>query len=148
MRIYMDMCCLNRPFDDLSQDRVYLEAEAVLTIIAHCERGEWALVSSGIIDFELSKLKDVERLEQVQTLLVTTIERLMLTPQAEKRAVSFQDLGLKPFDSLHLALAESYGLDVFLTTDDRLLRSVKKMDLKIAVSNPVSWLMEVNKDEW
>jgi hypothetical protein len=30
MKIYLDNCCLNRPFDDLSQDRVYLEAEAIL----------------------------------------------------------------------------------------------------------------------
>lgn len=27
----MDVCCLNRPFDDLSKDRVYLEAESVMT---------------------------------------------------------------------------------------------------------------------
>ena len=29
MRVYLDVCCLNRPFDDLSQKRVYAEAEAV-----------------------------------------------------------------------------------------------------------------------
>jgi hypothetical protein len=27
-RIYSDVCCLNRPFDDSSQDRIRLEAEA------------------------------------------------------------------------------------------------------------------------
>ena len=27
-RIYLDVCCLNRPFDDQSQDRVRLDAEA------------------------------------------------------------------------------------------------------------------------
>lgn len=27
--IYMDNCCLNRPFDDLSNDKVRLESEAV-----------------------------------------------------------------------------------------------------------------------
>ncbi|MGQ0592841.1 MAG: PIN domain-containing protein, partial [Gammaproteobacteria bacterium] len=26
-RIYLDACCLNRPFDDQQQDRVRLEAE-------------------------------------------------------------------------------------------------------------------------
>ena len=31
MKIYMDVCCLNHPFDDLSQDSVYLEAEAAYT---------------------------------------------------------------------------------------------------------------------
>ncbi|MDR0764761.1 MAG: hypothetical protein LBE65_04120 [Synergistaceae bacterium] len=32
MRVYLDNCCYNRPFDDLSQDRVYLEAEAVMAV--------------------------------------------------------------------------------------------------------------------
>lgn len=32
MRIYMDNCCLNRPFDDQSKIRIRLESEAVLFI--------------------------------------------------------------------------------------------------------------------
>ena len=145
MRIYMDVCCLNRPFDDLSQDRVYLEAEAVLSIISHCEKGSWTLISSGIIDYELSRLSDAERLEQVYTLYAAASERIKLTSQAEKLAAFFQKNGLKPFDSLHLALAESNGIDVFLTTDDSLLRATSKIDLKLKAANPVSWLMEVNE---
>ena len=107
MRIYMDLCCLNRPFDDLSQDRVYLEAEAVLSIISRCEEGKWVLVSSGAIDFELLKLPDMDRFEQIQTLYSVASERIKLTEQTEKRASFFQQNGLKPFDSLHLALAET-----------------------------------------
>ena len=143
----MDVCCLNRPFDDLSQDRVYLEAEAVLSIISHCEKGEWTLISSGIIDYELSKLSEMDRWEQVQTLCAVASERIMLTAQAEQCAVSFQQRGLKPFDSLHLALAETSEVDVFLTTDDRLLQTAIGMNLKIKVANPVSWLMEVISGE-
>jgi len=143
----MDVCCLNRPFDSLSQDRVYLEAEAVLSIISHCERGEWTLVASGMIDYELSKLFDADRFEQVQALYAAAGERITLTEQAEKRAAFLQHNGLKPFDSLHVALAETNGMDVFLTTDDRLVRTASKMDLKIKIDNPVSWLMEVMHDE-
>ena len=146
-KIYMDVCCLNRPFDDLSQDRVYIETEAILTIISHCQRGEWTLVSSGIVEFELSTIRDTWRLEHVQRLLTASHKRIKLTPQAEERAIYFQNHGLKAFDSLHLALAESYGLDVFLTTDDRLLRAAKKIALKIKAMNPVTWLMEVKRDE-
>ena len=29
MRLYLDSCCLNRPFDDQNQLRVRLEAEAI-----------------------------------------------------------------------------------------------------------------------
>ena len=143
MRIYMDVCCLNRPFDDLSQDRVYLEAEAVLSIISHCEKGRWNLLASGIIEYELSKISDAARLEQVEALYAAAHERIALTTPMEALAVSFQASGLKPIDSLHLALAETINADVFLTTDDRLLRVANKLGLKIKVTNPVSWLMEV-----
>lgn len=34
MLIYLDMCCLKRPFDDQSQPRIRLESEAVLTLLA------------------------------------------------------------------------------------------------------------------
>jgi len=147
MRIYMDVCCLNRPFDDLSQDRIYLEAEAVLSIISHCEKGEWTLIASGIIDYELSKLPDVDRLEQIQTLYSTAYEWIQLTEQSVQRAAFFQQHGLKSFDSLHLAVAEANEVDVFLTTDDHLLHVAGTMDLVIKAANPVTWLMEVMKNE-
>jgi predicted nucleic acid-binding protein len=147
MRIYLDNCCLNRPFDNLLQDRVYLEAEAILSIVSRCEEGEWELLGSGIIELELSKLTNTERLGQVQTLYSAARTRVIMTPWAESRAAFFQQKGVKPFDSLHLALAETGGADVFLTTDDRLLRSASKIELKTKVANPVSWLMEVTNNE-
>lgn len=147
MRIYMDACCLNRPFDDLSQDRVYLEAEATLSIISHCEKRSWVLLANSIIDYELSKIPDADRYESVQALYLAAHERIPLTEQTEQRAAYLLSQGLKPFDSLHLALAEAHGADVFLTTDDRLLRAAKKLNIAIEVANPVSWLMEVLKNE-
>ena len=146
-RIYMDVCCLNRPFDDLSQDRVNLEAEAVLSIISHCENSAWSLIASSAIDDELSNISDTERLEQVQTLYSVADNRIILTDQAESRALFFNQNGMKPFDSLHLALAETSGADVFLTTDDRLLRTVNRLEISIKTANPVSWLMEVMENE-
>jgi len=41
MRIYLDNCCLNRPYDDLRDDAVRMEAEAVIAIIDRCEKGVW-----------------------------------------------------------------------------------------------------------
>ncbi len=57
MRIYMDVCCLNRPFDDQYQDRIKIEAEAVLAILFHCQKG-WQLISSDIVDIEISKTQN------------------------------------------------------------------------------------------
>lgn len=147
MKIYLDNCCLNRPFDDLSQDRVYLEAEAVLAIISRCESGEWELMTSGIIEFELSKMTNAERLIQVQNLYSFARSYIELTPKIETRASFLQSQGIKIFDSFHLASAEIGGAKVFLTTDDQLQRASNKIALEIKVDNPVSWLMEVFNNE-
>jgi predicted nucleic acid-binding protein len=147
MRIYLDNCCYNRPFDDLSQDRVYLEAEAVMTIISHCERGDWTLVTSGVVEYEASRISDSDKLESVRELCAVASERVVLTDEAVSRADYFRQNGLCNFDSLHLAVAETNHVDVFLTTDDRLLRAAQRLGLKIKVTNPVTWLMEVLNDE-
>ncbi len=143
--IYMDVCCLNRPFDDQTQDRIYLEAEAVLSILSHCKNKEWTLVSSNVIDFELSRMTNEEKAEKVRALYSAARKRVMLTPQAIERAEFFQKQGLQLFDSLHLATAESSKLSVFLTTDDKLLRKALSFELTIPVANPVTWMMEVLK---
>ena len=147
MKIYMDVCCYNRPFDDLSQDRIYLEAEAILSIISHCENGDWILLSSGIIDYELSRISNSDRLEKIQALYENASIRLKLTTEAEERAKYFQSCGIKPFDSLHLALAETSNADVFISTDDKLIRTANRIGTKIKVVNPVTWVMEVTSDE-
>ena len=47
MRIYLDTCCLNRPFDDQSQDRVRSEAAAVSEILNAVRRGERSLYNGN-----------------------------------------------------------------------------------------------------
>ena len=147
MKIYMDVCCLSRPFDDVSQNRVYLEAEAVSRIIFYCKKGRWILMASSIIDMEIGKIPDVDKFLKVVLLYAVAKERIKLTRCILDRAAVFQQSGLRPFDSVHLALAEASGANIFLTTDDRLLRAASGMELHIKIANPVSWLMEVMKDE-
>lgn len=115
--------------------------------MARCEKGEWELFGSGVLELEMSKLTNAERLEHVQTLYATARTRISIAPEAECRAAFFHQAGMKPFDSLHLAVAETGGADVFLTTDDRLLRAAKRMEMKIQAENPVTWLMEVTNNE-
>jgi predicted nucleic acid-binding protein len=143
----MDVCCLGRPFDDLSQDKIYLEAEAVLAIISRCENAEWILVSSAIIDVELSKLRDIGKLEKIQAIYATAKERFSMSPQVEQRAEFLRKHGIKEFDSFHMAIAEIRGADVLLTTDDRFLRAASKLKLNIKISNPVTWFMGVIENE-
>lgn len=52
MKIYLDNCCFNRPFDDQSQIRIKLESEAKLKIQNKIQEGSLELVWSYIVEAE------------------------------------------------------------------------------------------------
>ncbi len=145
MRVYLDVCCLNRPFDDQTQDKIRLESEAVLTILSHCQSGEWKLVGSEVVDFEISKIPDGERKQRVSILAGLVEFNVIVDEAIKERAVKLQTLGFKPFDALHIACAERGDVDVFLTTDDKLLQKALKNNvlIKIRIANPLKWITEV-----
>jgi DNA-binding helix-hairpin-helix protein with protein kinase domain len=54
-RVYLDICCFKRPFDDASVERIRREAEAVASILAAAEAGLVKLVRSPAHDFKGDK---------------------------------------------------------------------------------------------
>ena len=68
-------------------------------------------------------------------------------PRCGNRAEELQGRGIKEFDSLHLAVAEVANIDVFLTTDDALLKATERISTNIIVDNPVTWFMGVLRNE-
>jgi hypothetical protein len=79
VRIYLDVSCLNRPYDDQGQVRIRLEAEATSTILGMCERGEWEQVSSEMARIEIDAMPDPVRRARVQLLLPKPKDLLKLT---------------------------------------------------------------------
>ena len=61
MKIYLDVCCLCRPFDDQMIGRIRLEVTAIQEIIRRCATREFSLVTSEAIDEELSKIPDIRK---------------------------------------------------------------------------------------
>ena len=55
MRIYLDNCSFNRPYDDQTQIRVALEAHAKLHIQERVKDGELELIGSYTLDYEISR---------------------------------------------------------------------------------------------
>lgn len=72
-------------------------------------------------------------------------ERLELSDSILQQAEQLQQLGFTTYDALHLTFAEFADVDVFLTTDDKLLRRAQRLreEIKIPVANPLTWLQEV-----
>ncbi len=140
----MDACCFNRPFDDLRQERVLLESEAVLAILQRCRAGKWKLAASEMLEFELTRIPNREKRGRVLALYtIAEGSPLLLTPEIEAKALEYADTGMMWPDSCHLALAEASHQDVFLTTDDAFLSASKRAKLRVRVANPVDWIMEI-----
>ena len=147
MKIYMDVCCFNRPFDDQTQDKMRIESDAILAILSRCMSGEWQLLSSEALDIEIEKIRDKWKKSKVDELYKLAEEKIMLNDEIIKRAFEIQNFGLKSFDSLHVASAEYLKADIFLTTDRNLVRATGRLKLDTKTANPLNWFMEVDEDE-
>jgi len=146
MKIYLDACCLNRPFDDQTQDRIRLETEAIILIIIRFKTwSDWQWIGSEVLNFEIEQTPDPERRHRVELLASNTDYSIVVKQEEIERAVQLEMLGFHPFDALHIACAESGGADVFLTTDDKLLNKANNLSkqLRVRVENPLTWLREV-----
>ena len=145
MKIYLDVSCLNRPFDDQEQVRIRRESEAIGVIFDHVDSGAWDQVSSEMALIEIDAMPDKKRRARVRRLLPDQRTTLPLGAAIWGRAEELQELGFKPADAVHVAAAEEARADVFLSCDDRLCRTAKRHqhDLRVLVKNPLDWLKEL-----
>jgi predicted nucleic acid-binding protein len=145
LRVYLDACCLNRLTDDQSQARIRDEAEAVEAIfrMVRTERATW--ISSTVLEIEINRNPNADRRHDVAMLLALANEVVVPQSGSAERAAFLQKLGFDAFDALHLACAEEGRADVFLTTDDDLIRRARRRinEIRTRVMNPVSWYEEV-----
>ena len=141
MKIYLDTCCLNRPFDDRSQARVDLETSAVVAILEDVRAGGWSLVSSDAIDFEILTTPDENRRQEVDRLVELATIHQTESDEINNRAAALESAGFKPFDAMHLAMAEAAGCDYLCTCDDRFLKRCGKLsELTVQVVTPLRLL--------
>lgn len=142
--IYLDVCCLNRPFDDQAQDRIRLEAEAVMLVLRRVTTGEWQWIGSEVVGYEVDRTPDPHRRSRVRALAATASEVVRMDDVTAARAGALEALGLDALDALHVACAERGGAEVLLTTDDRLVRRAARAGgaLRVRVANVLTWLGE------
>ena len=128
MRLYFDICAIQRPLDDLSQLRVRLEAEAVLGALAACAAGLAEFVASDVHLIEVRRNPHPNRRDFALEALALAAETLPFTFGAASLARTFARANITGPDALHLAAAVEAGADYLCTTDDRFLRRSKSVD--------------------
>ena len=146
-KIYLDTCCVGRPLDDQTQDRIHRETEAVETIVSYFSLRQLRWISSEVLAIEAANNPNLKKREAINDRLNFTDETVLVGTIERTRAAYLESLGFKLFDALHIACAESGGADVLLTTDDKLLnRSTRfRSQLRVRVENPYIWLQEMNR---
>jgi predicted nucleic acid-binding protein len=139
LKIYLDNCCFNRPFDDQSQIRIRLETEAKLYIQEKIVKGEIQLVWSYVLDYENVFNPYEERRRVIERWRALAVRDISESREILSQAKAIQNLGLKSKDALHLACAISGSCDFFLSTDDVIIRKMAGFE-RINALDPINFL--------
>jgi hypothetical protein len=142
MKVYFDVSCLNRPFDDQRQLRIRLESEAITLIFDQIDAGRWEHLSSRMAEIEVWAIRDEIRQRRVLALLPEG--KMELGRATFSRARELIALRMRAADAVHVAAAEQLQADVLLTCDDQLVRVARQIadQLQVRIDNPVDWLKE------
>jgi len=138
----MDCCCLNRPNDDQTQDKIRVESDAIIAILSRCLYGSWTLLGSDIIEYEIMKTPDPNKRNRALDLYKVKGDSIVTNETIMERAKEIQKHGIKPMDSLHFASAEYGNANVLLTVDKEFVATARKINTSLTVANPVNWFME------
>lgn len=142
MRVYLDNCCFNRPFDDQSQAKVRLETEAKLEIQQRIKDQALELAWSYVLDYESQANPFEERRDVVVRWKTAAAVDVEETDAIIQKAHEIVSRGLRAKDALHVACAMAAGCDFFLTTDDLAVKRMRGFS-GIAVMDPTQFIVEV-----
>lgn len=140
MKIYVDTSAYNRPFDDQTQPRIFLETQAVVVVLLLVEAEALEIVSSSILEYENSRNQSALERQWVNGRLQLAKFYQEVNEAIFERARELEQQGLGTMDALHVACAEAAGSEYFLTCDDRLIRRYRG---SLNVLTPVNFVLEM-----
>ena len=144
MRLYLDNCCFNRPFDDQSSLIVRLETEAKLHVQERIRRGELALLWSFVLDYENGAHPFIEVRSKIAEWKKLAHADCAFSDEIARTAGVLMNHGFRQMDASHLACAIHLGADCFLTTDKKILN---KQVADIAIMNPIDFIRRYSDAE-
>jgi predicted nucleic acid-binding protein len=145
LKIYLDTCCYNRPFDDQEDDIIHVETEAKIYIQSLVKFGVISLVCSVILSDEIEANPNPYNKSSIKDFVSSfASEYIGIENRAKIKELSEEIMktGVKPVDAAHVACAILSDCDYFITTDKRILKY--KTD-KIKLVNPIFFLADMEK---
>ncbi|MGR3292645.1 MAG: PIN domain protein [Candidatus Scalindua sp.] len=148
LRIYLDNCCFNRPFDDQRFLSIFHETQAKLIIQDLVKNDMFTLIWSFIIDFENSANPDANVKDEI--FAWKTVSSVMIYSETEilTYAKELTRSGFGKKDALHIACAHKAKADFFITVDKGIIRKANLVN-SIKILSPmdfITYLEEKNED--
>ena len=137
IKVYLDNCCFNRPYDNQNNLIVFLETEAKLFIqeLVHSEK--LRLVWSFVLDYENDANPFDERKRSISVWKNLATADCNLCDEIAHIAGYLLNTGLSQKDASNIACAIYAGADYFISTDKKILN---KPVQGINLINPIDFV--------
>lgn len=144
-RVYLDTSAYNRPFDDQTQPKIFLETQAVIIILQMIEAKAIELIGSSVLEYENSRNPYPIKQEAMSRYLQLAELRQEVDEAIRQRAEELEQDGLRAIDALHVACAEAVNSDFFITCDKRLINRCSGLTMKVV--NPADFVLEMSSND-
>jgi predicted nucleic acid-binding protein len=139
LKVYLDNCSFNRPYDNQTQLKIALETKAKLFIQDLVASGKVDLVWSYMIEFENGDNPFPYKQMAVAEWRELSVENISENEDIITSAEQIKLTGIKVKDSLHLACAMYANCDYIITVDTRM---TKYQTDRIIIANPLDFIKD------
>ena len=140
LKIYLDNCCYNRPFDNQKDSAICAETQAKMFIQSLIKYKSVELVYSAISMLEIAESPFEENRRSIRCFIEENA-KYYVSMDCNKVAIALTDevmqAGVKLKDASHVACAIVAKCDYLITTDKRLL---KYRDKRIKIVSPIDFI--------
>ena len=139
IKIYLDNCCFNRPYDDQSFIKIKIETEAKIFIQTQIKEGKFHLIWSYILDYENDLNPYANRKNSILKWKYLSEEDIEENSDILKTVEELEKNKIFGKDALHIACAIYSKVDFFITTDYNLIRKASSLN-NLKVINPIDFI--------
>jgi predicted nucleic acid-binding protein len=140
VKLYLDMCVYNRPFDEQSQPRIVIETQIFVVLLLMVSQGHLELINSFALAYENSRNPKVENGRKISDFLKYATEYVPFDEEIVNRALGHEKMGIDGMDALHVACAEKAKADFFVSCDDKLLKKLQRIrDVGVAFASLIDF---------
>ena len=143
MKVYLDCCAYNRPFDDQRDVVIHIETEAKLVIQQMIKDNSLSLIWSDVLDYENFDNPFEERRVKIAEWEAFACEKVEMNNEVYDKAKVYMENGFKQKDAAHIACAVYANVDFFITVDKKILN---KHVQDITIIDPVDFLRRLQND--